>query len=102
MTQVEELMEMIILLTCLILCLMLAYYKNLVRLFIMGKLLIGLLGILMLLYFHFLKLIILKVPLFLPIYGFSRLYDLRKIAFQEIALKRKIDGQINFESGWEW
>lgn len=46
--------------------------------------------------------IISKVPLFLPLYGYGRLYDLRKIAKEEIATGIKIQGYMNFDSGWEW
>lgn len=42
------------------------------------------------------------VPLFLPIYGQRRLLDLRKIATREIKENFKIQGQMNFDSGWEW
>ncbi len=42
------------------------------------------------------------VPLFLPLYGQRRLYDLRKIAWRERNENFKIDGQMNFDSGWEW
>lgn len=50
------------------------------------------------------------VPLFLPVYADRRLYDLRLIASEEVALKRRgkasdsgqIDGQMIFSSGWEW
>jgi hypothetical protein len=42
------------------------------------------------------------VPLFLPIYGQRRLHDLRRIAGREIAENFRIDGQMNFDSGWEW
>lgn len=42
------------------------------------------------------------VPLFLPIYGQRRQYDLRKIAYREIHENFRIDGQMNFDSGWEW
>lgn len=43
-----------------------------------------------------------KVPLFLPLYGYARLYDLRKIHAEEIATGQKIQGYMNFDSGWEW
>ncbi len=43
-----------------------------------------------------------NVPLFLPVYGLSRLHDLRKIAKEEIKVNRKTQGQMNFDSGWEW
>eukprot|EP00753_Platysulcus_tardus_P018117 PLAT6724.1.p1 GENE.PLAT6724.1~~PLAT6724.1.p1 ORF type:complete len:817 (+),score=447.38 PLAT6724.1:110-2452(+) len=42
------------------------------------------------------------VPLLLPIYGDRRLFDLRLIAQREKALGKHMDGQMNFESGWEW
>lgn len=43
-----------------------------------------------------------NVPLFLPVYSYGRLYDLRKIAHQELQENKKIQGQMNFDSGWEW
>lgn len=42
------------------------------------------------------------VPLFLPIYGHRRQYDLQHIAYREISENFRIDGQMNFDSGWEW
>lgn len=42
------------------------------------------------------------VPLFLPIYGQRRQHDLRRIAVREIRENFRIDGQVNFDSGWEW
>lgn len=42
------------------------------------------------------------VPLFLPIYGQRRLKDLRKIAIREKRENFRIQGQMNFDSGWEW
>ena len=42
------------------------------------------------------------VPLFLPLYGQRRLHDLRRIAGREIKENFRIDGQMNFDSGWEW
>jgi len=42
------------------------------------------------------------VPLFLPIYGQRRQHDLRRIAVREIREDFRINGQINFDSGWEW
>ena len=42
------------------------------------------------------------VPLFLPVYGQRRLYDLRKIARREEAEGFSMQGQMNFDSGWEW
>jgi len=45
-----------------------------------------------------------SVPLFLPIYAYNRLRDLRHIARQEDAMGpgKHIQGQTLFESGWEW
>lgn len=42
------------------------------------------------------------VPLFLPIYGQRRLRDLHKIAERERHEHFRMDGQMNFDSGWEW
>ena len=42
------------------------------------------------------------VPLFLPVYALARVRDLRHIARTETMLNNKIDGQVVFESGWEW
>lgn len=42
------------------------------------------------------------VPLFLPLSGQRRLYDLRRTARLESAQHVKIQGQGNFESGWEY
>jgi hypothetical protein len=42
------------------------------------------------------------VPLFLPIYGHRRLQDLYQIAIREQQEDFRIDGQMNFDSGWEW
>lgn len=42
------------------------------------------------------------VPLFLPIYGERRLRDLYKIAVREQTEQFHMDGQMNFDSGWEW
>lgn len=42
------------------------------------------------------------VPLFLPIYGQRRLRDLFKIARREQREGFRMDGQMNFDSGWEW
>jgi len=42
------------------------------------------------------------VPLFLPIYGQRRLHDLRLIARREEREGARIQGQMNFDSGWEW
>merc|ERR1712196_109564 len=42
------------------------------------------------------------VPLFLPIYGQRRVHDLRRIAHRERITGSRIDGQMNFDSGWEW
>jgi hypothetical protein len=42
------------------------------------------------------------VPLFLPLSGQRRLYDLRRTARLENAGNFRISGQMNFESGWEF
>ncbi|CAE7457216.1 unnamed protein product, partial [Symbiodinium microadriaticum] len=42
------------------------------------------------------------VPLFLPLSGQRRLYDLRKTAHLELQNNLKTQGQMNFESGWEF
>eukprot|EP01117_Protostelium_nocturnum_P012065 TRINITY_DN4419_c0_g1_i4.p1 TRINITY_DN4419_c0_g1~~TRINITY_DN4419_c0_g1_i4.p1 ORF type:complete len:796 (+),score=205.82 TRINITY_DN4419_c0_g1_i4:57-2444(+) len=42
------------------------------------------------------------VPLFLPIYARSRLFDMRKIAKFEESVGRRMHGTCNFDSGWEW
>ncbi|MGZ3690781.1 MAG: hypothetical protein ACXVAX_04725, partial [Pseudobdellovibrio sp.] len=47
------------------------------------------------------------VPLFLPVYPYRRVHDLRLIAQDEETgdlskTKSKIDGQVIFASGWEW
>jgi hypothetical protein len=42
------------------------------------------------------------VPLFLPIYAQRRLYDLRHIARTEQRTGHRINGQMVFDSGWEW
>jgi len=42
------------------------------------------------------------VPLFLPVYPFRRLADLRKIGRMEEEKGVKIEGMMNFDSGWEW
>ena len=42
------------------------------------------------------------VPLFLPLSGQRRLYDLRKTAVLEQQQSLKTHGQMNFESGWEF
>jgi FMN phosphatase YigB (HAD superfamily) len=42
------------------------------------------------------------VPLFLPIYAQRRLHDLRRIAGRERREGFRIEGQMNFDSGWEW
>lgn len=42
------------------------------------------------------------VPLFLPLYGQRRQHDLRRIALREAREGFRIDGQMNFDSGWEW
>jgi len=41
------------------------------------------------------------VPLFLPVYGQRRQYDLRKIAMREVREGFRMNGQMNFDSGWE-
>ena len=40
--------------------------------------------------------------MFLPIYGQRRQYDLRLIALKEIQQNFRIQGQMNFDSGWEY
>jgi hypothetical protein len=42
------------------------------------------------------------VPLFLPLSGQRRLYDLRRTARLEDAAGVSMHGQMNFESGWEF
>ena len=42
------------------------------------------------------------VPLFLPLSGQRRLSDLRRTAQQELSAGYSIEGQMNFESGWEF
>ena len=42
------------------------------------------------------------VPLFLPLYGQRRQHDLRRLAVREQKESFRIDGQMNFDSGWEW
>jgi hypothetical protein len=42
------------------------------------------------------------VPLFLPLSGQRRMTDLRYTAQQEKAHGFRINGQVNFESGWEF
>lgn len=42
------------------------------------------------------------VPLFLPLYGQRRLHDLYRIANKENKEGIRIQGQMNFDSGWEW
>lgn len=42
------------------------------------------------------------VPLFLPLYADRRLHDLRLINREERRTNKKIRGQINFSSGWEF
>jgi hypothetical protein len=42
------------------------------------------------------------VPLFLPLYGERRLFDLRLIADREREFNVSVDGQWNFDSGWEY
>jgi hypothetical protein len=43
-----------------------------------------------------------NVPLFLPIYAQRRVDDLHRIAQREAELGGRIDGQLLFDSGWEW
>jgi len=42
------------------------------------------------------------VPLFLPLYAQRRLHDLRRLAVRELREGFRIQGQMNFDSGWEW
>jgi hypothetical protein len=42
------------------------------------------------------------VPLFMPVYGERRLHDLRLIAEREDRQGFRLNGQMNFDSGWEW
>mmetsp|Transcript_23430 Transcript_23430/g.34391 ORF Transcript_23430/g.34391 Transcript_23430/m.34391 type:complete len:824 (-) Transcript_23430:274-2745(-) len=42
------------------------------------------------------------VPLFIPLFGQRRLYDLRRTARQQEEQGFRINGQMNFESGWEY
>lgn len=42
------------------------------------------------------------VPLFLPLYGQRRQHDLRRLALREAREGFRMDGQMNFDSGWEW
>lgn len=42
------------------------------------------------------------VPLFLPLYGQRRQHDLRRLALREVREGFRMDGQMNFDSGWEW
>lgn len=42
------------------------------------------------------------VPLFMPLYGQRRLHDLRRLAGRELREDFRMDGQMNFDSGWEW
>jgi hypothetical protein len=42
------------------------------------------------------------VPLFLPLYGQRRQHDLRRLALRELREGFRMDGQMNFDSGWEW
>ena len=42
------------------------------------------------------------VPLFLPLYGQRRQHDLRRIRSREIHENFRMQGQMNFDSGWEW
>jgi hypothetical protein len=43
-----------------------------------------------------------NVPLFLPVYGYNRLRDLRYIDRRQRESGRKIHGQMMFDSGWEF
>lgn len=42
------------------------------------------------------------VPLFLPLYARARLHDLQLIAAHELEGGAKVQGQMNFDSGFEW
>lgn len=42
------------------------------------------------------------VPLFLPLYGQRRQQDLRRLRQREQQEKFRMQGQMNFDSGWEW
>jgi hypothetical protein len=42
------------------------------------------------------------VPLFLPYYAWARVRDLRLIAAEERRRGLRMDGQVVFDSGWEW
>jgi hypothetical protein len=42
------------------------------------------------------------VPLFLPLYAYGRVSDLRSIASLEKQQGATMQGQMNFDSGWEW
>ena len=42
------------------------------------------------------------VPLFLPLYGQRRQHDLRRLAAREVREDFRMQGQMNFDSGWEW
>eukprot|EP00928_Gymnodinium_smaydae_P043028 TRINITY_DN28919_c0_g1_i1.p1 TRINITY_DN28919_c0_g1~~TRINITY_DN28919_c0_g1_i1.p1 ORF type:complete len:1089 (+),score=259.45 TRINITY_DN28919_c0_g1_i1:60-3269(+) len=42
------------------------------------------------------------VPLFLPVYADRRVHDLRLLARTERELGAHMDGQVTFDSGWEW
>ena len=42
------------------------------------------------------------VPLFLPLYGQRRLRDLRRLRHRELSENFQMQGQMNFDSGWEW
>jgi hypothetical protein len=53
--------------------------------------------------YHYLRVSVdIDVPLFLPLYGQRRLHDLRRIVSNERKRNFKIQGQMNFDSGWEW
>jgi len=42
------------------------------------------------------------VPLFLPLYGQRRQHDLRRLRQREQKENFRMQGQMNFDSGWEW
>lgn len=42
------------------------------------------------------------VPLFLPVYAERRVHDLRLIVSDEKSANKRMDGQLQFSSGWEW
>ncbi|EDQ90471.1 uncharacterized protein MONBRDRAFT_24286 [Monosiga brevicollis MX1] len=43
-----------------------------------------------------------SVPLFLPIYAYGRVSDLRFIKAHEQRVNKTMAGQMDFDSGWEW